>query len=235
LPERWQIRARPRAAQLQSSMTEANTFTEELMKRNYVYGLTAAIGIAACSAVQMQASQDMSGAGTTAKNETVVTGCLVAADESGTAGATGTSGSTAGVTANAGHFKLTDAIVSAASGSGTATGSDMGSTSAAGSTAAGSTAGTSGSATHPSFVLVGKDSDLKQNLNSRVEVRGTIQANAFSSNPAGSTASGTTTGGTTATGSGVGTTGTGSSVTASAMTQTLRVTSVKKISGSCAQ
>lgn len=198
------------------------------MKRNYIYGLTAAFAIAACSAVQIQASQDMaSTAGTSGKSDTVVTGCLVAADESGatgTTGATGTSGSTAGVAATAGRFKLTDAVVGTAST--TSTGGDV-------SSSTGAAAATSGAATHPSFVLVGKDSDLKENVNSRVEVRGTIQANAYSGSPAGSAAGGTATGGTTASGSGVGTTGTGSSVTANAMTQTLRVTSVKKIGGSC--
>lgn len=220
-----QFRARQWAAHLQFFL-KGPTFTEELMNRHHVYGLTAAFAIAACSAVQIEASQDTA-TSASAKNETVVTGCLVSGDERGTTGATGTSG-VAGATTTAAHFKLTDAIVSAA-GSGASTGSDMGSTSGAGST----TTGASASATHPSFVLLGKESDLKDNLNSRVEVRGTIQPNTFSSYPAGSAAGGATTGGATATGSGVGTTGTGSSVTASASAQTLRVTSVKKIAGSC--
>jgi hypothetical protein len=91
-----------------------------------------------------------------------------------------------------------------------------------------------------SFTLVGHEEDLRQNLNARVEVRGTIEGASHdaTSGIAGSSTAGTS--GTSGTGSSVTGTGssaagssTSSSMSATAASQTLHVDSVRKIADSC--
>ena len=122
-----------------------------------------------------------------------LTGCVAQADSS----ATGTSGTAAGTSAAGVQYVLKNATM--------------------GSGASGSTAGTSGaaaSAIGKSFKLVGSTSDLKDNLNAKVEVRGTIERSSAS------------------TGAATGTTPPSGTASDKDM-QTLRVTSVKKIADSC--
>jgi hypothetical protein len=123
------------------------------------------------------------------QGQVTVTGCLAQAPSSstGTTGTTGTAGST--------EYILKNATMGSGSASSTA-----GTTGAA----------TSASAMGKSFKLVGgSSSDLKDNVNAKVEVRGSIEKpSAMATPPAGATAS-------------------------DRDVQTLRVTSVKKIADSC--
>ena len=226
------------------------------------------------AAAQSTATQDTNGqmgkSHHSNRNETVtVTGCLTSGSGAGATGTTGTTGSSSSrSTAAAGSFMLTNATIggnsssypSASAGSsvgGTTTGSTANG-SATGSMTGSSATGTSGSsmsgtqsqssqsayASGNSFMLVGHERDLRKDVNSRVEIRGTIEGG---SNYSGSgSMTGTSGAGNTASGTGSTATGTGSSVTSgsgsassSGMSanasgeQTLRVSSVRKISGSC--
>jgi hypothetical protein len=119
--------------------------------------------------------------------QVTVTGCLAQAPSSAT-GTTGTTG-----TAAASEFILKNATMGSGSPSGAA-----------------GTAGATSSAMGKSFKLVGgSTTDLKDNLNAKVEVRGTIEKPSATATPP---ASGTAT---------------------DKDVQTLRVTSVKKIADSC--
>jgi hypothetical protein len=169
---------------------------------------------------------------TGSQSQYVLTNASMASGATGT-GATGTGTGTSGT--------------GATTGAGTGTGAG----STAGSATAGSTQGSAGAMT--SFRLQGGDSsDLQKYVNSRVEVTGTLQSATDRGSATGSGATGSPTGSTagSATGTGTGSTGsatgtgaatgsTASGATAGASAsdrnvQTLRVTSVRQVAGSCA-
>jgi hypothetical protein len=186
----------------------------------------------------------------------VVTGCLVsgASESAGMSGATGTSGSTS---ANArGDFMLTNAIVSSGGSGGAMTGDTAGHegamtgghettnpSSTAANPSAQDQAGKSAADSGKSFKLVGQQADLSKNVNSRVEVRGTIEGNKNS----GGTDQRSTAGTSGSTAGNAGGSATGSSSTSGSMSsgslsnagagmqETLRVSSVRKIGGSCSR
>lgn len=137
--------------------------------------------------------------------QVTMTGCLERATPSGTAGTTGTAG-----TAGQAEFILSHASRSGASG----------------------TAGTTGEArpseTRPStmgdnkYRLMGGDrEDLQKYLNSKVEIRGTLDRSSMS------------TGAGTGTGTGTGATGTRAGQTDTDKLPILRVTSVRQVSPTC--
>jgi hypothetical protein len=168
------------------------------MKREVIVGTLFAVALGVSAAAQSTASQYPSGQDKDKDKDTVtVTGCLVPSSAS----AVGTSGSTATTTAtpSAAGFMLINA-------------------SKDGAPSATTTAGTSGTTAAPaaasgkSFILVGGDpSDLQKWTNSKVEIKGTIEA-AGAMPPA-----------TTAT----------PDNPEKAAAQRLRVTSVKQVAGSC--
>jgi hypothetical protein len=84
-------------------------------------------------------------------------------------------------------------------------------------------------------VLVGKEKDLEKDVNSRVEVRGTIDSSAYSSSAGstGSTAAGSTAGSAGSTAGSAGSTAGGAESMSASASQTLHVNSVRKLSGSC--
>ena len=221
------------------------------MKRTHLFGTMMACTLAAAVSVGAQERPTTSQSDREGKT-VVVTGCLksgssMASGTAGTAGTTGTAG-TAGSTASTaggGSFIITDAVVGDATSS-TAGAAGTGAT--AGTAGTGATAGTSGTSasTTPgspmgkTYALVGgQSSELKGYLDSKVEIRGTLDANAARS--AGSGAAGAGTSPTTAspttstppssTGAGAGT-GAGMSHAAGDHQQ-LRVTSVRQIAGTC--
>ena len=176
------------------------------MKRQMFFATAFSAALAVSAAAQTGTAQPPSQERSQGQQVTV-TGCLAQAPSS----ATGTSG-TAGTSASGAEFILRNATM----GSGSASGS--GSTG----TASG-TAGTSASASAmgKSYKLIGgTTTDLKEHLNAKVEVRGTIDRSSAS-------------GSGSATGTGTGTaSGTSASQSDKDM-QTLRVTSVRKIADSC--
>ena len=199
------------------------------MKRTHLFGTVLACTLAA--AVGVGAQERPTTSPSDQSKTVVVTGCLKSGPASttataGTAGTTGTAG-TAGVTASAsarGSFIITDAVVGDATSTTGATPSATG------------TSGTPPSATTPggpagkTYSLVGGQStELQGLLNSKVEIRGTLDPSANRSAP-GSTAgtAPTTTPPTTAP-----TTGAGTTMSASSDHPQLRVTSVRQVAGSC--
>jgi hypothetical protein len=180
------------------------------MKRQMFFATAFSAALAVSAAAQTGTAQPPSQERSQGQQVTV-TGCLAQAPSS----ATGTSG-TAGTSASGAEFILRNATM----GSGSASGS--GSTGTASGTA-GTSASGSASAMGKSYKLIGgTTTDLKEHLNAKVEVRGTIDR-------AGASGSGSATG----TGTGTGTaSGTSASQSDKDM-QTLRVTSVRKIADSC--
>jgi len=205
---------------------------EELMKRRYAFGTVLAFALAVCGAANGSASQDTYGqtADRHAK-EIVVAGCLLpgAASPTGTTGTTGTTGSAASASPSAAGFILTNAtIASGGSATSTTAGSMAGS---AGS--AGSTVGTSGSAvpettagSGSTFTLIGKEKELEKNVNSKVEIHGTLEPESASNPPSTSGAASTA-------GAAASAAATPGTPDATAHNQVLRVSSVKKLEGSC--
>jgi hypothetical protein len=176
------------------------------MKRNILYGslLAAAlsVGVGAQSTPPPSAGQAGTGssagqekAQSSSRDQITVTGCLQSAG--GASGATGTTGSASK------SSKPDDFILASA-------------TTGAGASAAGAPAGQAGAATGTTgsggsqYKLTGKTDELKQMVNSKVEIRGKLDSAAGAS-PSGAPA------------------------TSSASGQTLHVDSVKQIAASCSQ
>lgn len=238
------------------------------MKRTYAFGAMFALALASSAAGVGARQSTTSLGGTEQGRDVVVTGCLIpgspAGSGTGTSGVTdttavtGTSGTTGSVTAGStasgsnGSFILVNANLTPADSSSSTTGT-AGSTAAitgtSGSTTAGSTVGGDAAETGRSFILAGgQPSELQRYVNSRVEVRGTLDKTARSgAYDSGSSMSGTasTTGSgsaaTSSTGSGS-TSSTGSTASSGGMIggtadvskiQRLRVTSVRQVAGSC--
>lgn len=183
------------------------------MKRMFVVG-TALAAALTCSAYAQQGS-DQSAASSQNKDkdkEVTVTGCLTSgspasatAGTATTSGTAGTSGSTAGSASP--NFILTNAVMG--SGASSTTYPTTGATGTSG------TAGTSGaaSASGPSYQLTGgQSSELEGLVNSKVEIKGTLDSPSAST----SGASGTMPGGTSA-----------------AAKPQLRITSVKQVAATC--
>jgi len=162
---------------------------------------------------------------------------------SGTSG-TGTSGAATGAPTgmnapggSGAEFMLTNAkmgsgaTATGAAGSAT-TGSGTGGTGSAmsGTSGTGSSASTKGNR----FMLSGGNpQELRQYINSQVEISGTLQPGTGGTGMGTGTGSGSATGTGTATGSGSATSGSGAAGTMAADAQRLRVTSVKQIAASC--
>jgi hypothetical protein len=176
------------------------------MKRQMFFATVFSAALAVSGAAQTGAPGAQTGSQQTQQKEQQVTmvGCL----QQSSAGAAGTTG-TAGAKAEA-HFILSNA--SPASGS------------AAGSTTAG-TSGTAGasSAAGNRYRLVGGDrEDLEKYLNSKVEIRGTVERGPSSSMPGSGT------------GAGAPPTGAPAGQSSDEKLPTLRVTSVRQIAKDCA-
>lgn len=189
------------------------------MKRQYLFGTMMAITLA-FTAAGASALQDPTTQSAKDEKTVTVTGCLMPgaqpATPSGTAGTTGTTGTSS---ASASNFILTNAKMDSSSASTT--------TGTSGSTVPSTTSGTAssaGSAASKSFTLLGGDqSDLQKFVNSKVEIRGTIDRSAAGAY-GGSTATGTTPPSSNpSTASGM----------AASPAQQLRVTSVRQVSESC--
>jgi hypothetical protein len=175
------------------------------MKRNILFGslLAAAlsVGVGAQQAPPPSAGQAGTGssagqekAQSSSRDQITVTGCLQPAG--GASGATGTSGS-ASKSSKADDFILANATTGAGAASAGAPAGEAG--------AATGTAGSGGS----QYKLTGKTDELKQMVNSKVEIRGKLDSAAGAS----------ATGAPATSGSG----------------QTLKVDSVKQIAASCSQ
>ncbi len=157
------------------------------MKRQLMFGTVFAAALAVGASAQSatatgQQDKDMNKNGETMR----ITGCLVAADSMrGTTGTSGTASSTAGSSAtttpqtgdrmNASKYLLTDAFVGH-----TAVVGDAGTTSMGGGSGTG--VGTSGAPTTKEstaldrFRLIGgKDEELKEHVNHKVEITGTVE------------------------------------------------------------
>lgn len=193
------------------------------MKRTHLFGTMMACTLAAAVSVGAQDRPSTSQSDREGKS-VVVTGCLKSAaptsTTAGTPSPTGTSGSTA---AAAGGFIITDAVVEPDKASTTGT------TGTASPTAPPTTAGTSGvTPSTKTYAVVGQQIELQGLLNSKVEIRGTLDASANRS----ATGAPTTTPPSTAP-----PTTTPQPTTGATMSHgdhgKLTVTSVKQIAGSC--
>lgn len=207
------------------------------MKRNLLFGTVFSAALAVGVAAQGGSTGTTSGGQTgmqNQQNQVTVTGCLQNADMAGgTAGTSGsgtsgstTSGSQTSASSSA-QFMLTNAKMAktGASASGT---SSSGTSGTSGTTSA--TSGTSGATSSNRFLLVGgTQQNLKQYLNSEVEVRGRLdqEKGGMSS---GSASSGTTSSGT---GSAAGSATGQSTSSQQSDAQKLHVTSVRQIASTC--
>lgn len=240
------------------------------MKRTYLFGTMVAFSLAAASVGAQQDRPTPSSSDRADKNVVVTgclkSGSQIAgatgsgSTGTGTAGTSGTSGTSASASGRSSGFILTDAKLTpgsgasaSATGTGTsATGTGSTASGTTGSTSTGATAGTSGTSASgsasadssdkgKSFALVGgQQSELQGYVNSKVEIRGTLDSSASSSSASGSSTTGAT--GSTATGSTAGTAPTGATASGtgsmSGMShagdhQQLRVTSVRQLASSC--
>jgi hypothetical protein len=177
------------------------------MKREFVFGGLIALALSVGASAQTTAGQQYPSTQDKDKDTVTVTGCLVP----GAGGAVGTSGTTATTASpSAAGFMLINASKDGASAATTTAGTSG--TTASGSTAPAADAG-------KSFTLVGGDpADLQKWVNSRVEIKGTIEA---------SSAAPAMTGGSTA-----GTTAT-PAASEKDKAQRLRITSVRQIASTC--
>ena len=143
-----------------------------------------------------------------------VTGCLSSADkQSGAAGTSGSTGQATGTPREDGQFLLTNARITSGAAAGTSGAAGTGGTGAAGSTT---------STANNRFVLIGgNQQELKQYLNSEVEIRGTLQPRSDSDR------------GAAATGSATGSAQRSPQGDVNANLQRLRVTSVKQTAKTC--
>lgn len=185
------------------------------MRREFIFGTVLATLLAAGVAAQTP-DQDRSPASPAGARTVSVTGCL----QSATAG---------GEQPNAGdatsrQFMLTNATMSGTGATGTA---------GTGATTSGTTGGAV--ATRPaatSFRLTGGGDSLKQYVNSRVEVTGTIQRGSGSGKEGSQGRSGSSAGAATGSSAGAGSTASSGQAGDQAV-QTLRIASVKQVSESC--
>jgi len=176
------------------------------MKREFVFGGLIALALSVGASAQTTAGQQYPSTQDKDKDTVTVTGCLVP----GAGGAVGTSGTTATTASpSAAGFMLINASKDGA---------------AAATTTAG-TSGTTAATTAPaadagkSFNLVGGDqADLQKWVNSRVEIKGTIEASSAAPSMTGGSTSGTT-----AT----------SATPEKSPAQRLRITSVRQIASTC--
>ena len=177
------------------------------MKRNLILGTVFSAALAVGASAQtpaLQASQDPQQQPqqkeSQQRQQVTVTGCLQSAEMAGAAGTTGTgTAGTSGQTSRS-EFMLTNAKITSG---------------AAGTTG---TTGTTGTASMNKFKLTGgNQQDLKQYLNSQVEIRGTLQKSASERGSAG-------------TGTGYGATG---QKKMDEDVQTIRITSVKQTAKTC--
>lgn len=207
------------------------------MKRNLFFGTVLSAALAAGVAAQTTGTAPGQSSSRTQdqQNQIIVTGCLQNADMAGAGAAAGTSGSatsSAGATGQTtgydkAQFMLTNATMAKTSAPGAAGAATSG-TGTSGSTAGSATSGTSGAAGANRFLLVGgNQQNLKQYLNSQVEVQGRLEPSKAGTGATGSTASGT---GTAATGTG---SAAGQSASRMADVQRITVTSVRQIASTC--
>jgi hypothetical protein len=179
------------------------------MKREFVFGGLIALALSVGASAQTTAGQQYPSTQDKDKDTVTVTGCLVP----GAGGAVGTSGTTA-TTANpsAAGFMLINASKDGAPAATTTAGTSG--TTASGTTAPAADAG-------KSFTLVGGDQeDLQKWVNSRVEIKGTIEASSAAPSMTGGSTSATTTTATSAT-------------PEKSAAQRLRITSVRQIASTC--
>jgi hypothetical protein len=188
------------------------------MKRQIFFGtmLSAALAVGVSAQQTPPSSASTPGQSDRTAQTVTVTGCLQSG--SGASGSTASSPAGAPAGAPAGQAGATSSssgqyiLANATTGSGSSATGTTGATPPAG-------ASSSSASTGKSYKLVGGDSeDLKKYVNSKVEVTGTLDSKSSSSG-AGST--GTT-----------GSAGASSSSMAGSM-PTLKVTSVRQVSGSC--
>ena len=190
------------------------------MKRTHFFGTMIAFLTAASAVAAGQQAASEQTTGSEKPKTVVVVGCLASGAQS-SSGAVGTSGTAGAAMPGAAASASSFILVNATMGSGASTTPDTPPATPPSTppSAYPGTAGTSGAAASgagSSFVLTGGDStELQKYLNSKVEIRGTLDTKR--SAPDSPSAS---------------TTGTAAS---SAPAQHLRVTSVKQIAESCSQ
>lgn len=200
------------------------------MKRTFLFGTVMACAIAAAATVGAQ--QEPSSQTSSDKNDktVVVTGCLTgpAASATGTAGTTGTTGTTGSTVGTSGSmpsgFILTNGFLSSTSASSTA-----GTTASTAATTPPTTTDPSTPVTRgKSFALVGgQPSELQQYLNSKVEIRGTLDPKTDAPDATGTAAS------TGSTAAGAGSTSMAGMQHANEKPQQLTVSAVRQIAPSC--
>lgn len=195
------------------------------MTRNVVFGTVFSAALAVGVAAQTTGSQqtDPQSQQSQQGQQVTVQGCLQSADiAGGTAGTsgTGTSGTTGSQQSGSGaQFMLTNAKVTSGGTGGTGTSGTSG-------TGTSGTSGTSSSMSDTKFKLTGgNQQELRQYVNSQVEIRGTLRQGGASSGGTGTSGSGT--------GSGYGTGSQQKEQSGMSDVKTLRVTSVKQISPNC--
>jgi hypothetical protein len=194
------------------------------MTRQLIFGAVLAAGLAAGTAAQ-QAAPSTAQTDRTGQSVTL-TGCVQPADRTSAATA-GTSGgdTTSRQSSQRGPFILTNASVTSSGSAGTSgTGTATGGTGTTGTGASASTGSATRGAGQTTYRIAGgDDQNLHQYVNSRVEITGTLEDAA---------SRGTATG-TSGTGTGAGGTGT-AAASGTATIPAVRVTSVRRISESCA-
>ena len=178
------------------------------MKREFVFGGLIALALSVGTAAQATYPSSQDKDKDKDKDTVTVTGCLVP----GAGGAVGTSGTTSTTTSpSAGGFMLINATKDGATTPTTTAGTSGTTATTTGTTAPAANAG-------KSFTLVGGDqADLQKWVNSRVEIKGTIEPSSATPAMTGSTA------GTTAT----------PETPDKSVAQRLRITSVRQIASTC--
>jgi hypothetical protein len=144
--------------------------------------MAALIACATTAGAAAQSTTTTSSKAADDKNMVTVTGCLH--DGSGAAGASTTTASATG----SGEYILADAMIGRDSSTAGSTTGTTGTT--------GTTADRAMSASHTSYQLDGRDSELKNHIGHRIEVTGTVEAN---SKTGSSAATSTTTSGSAST------------------------------------
>jgi hypothetical protein len=207
------------------------------MKRQFFFGTMFSAALAVGAAAQTGSTPPSQSARQNDQQSVTVSGCLMSAADAAQAGRTGTAGTGSGTGTSATGSGTTGSqsgrtgasssgqfvLMTSSTGTSAATGTGTGTTGSA-------TSGTSGAASqaHKGYRLAGgEQQDLRQYVNNRVEVTGTLQGGASAAGSA--TASGTGAGSTSGS--------TSSSTRQGGMDHQnlpmLRVTSVRKIADSC--
>lgn len=171
------------------------------MKRNLILGTVFSAALAIGVSAQTTGAQTPQQQSSQENQQVTVTGCLQNADmagaTAGTSGTTGTTGQAQTQPSREAQFMLTNAKISSGGTAGTT-----------------GTTGTAGSMASK-FKLMGHEDELRQHLNSQVEIRGTLQRGADRS-------AGAATGDPT-----------GQTQRESENVQSIRVMSVKQLSKTC--